>query len=76
MSIYRRRKTLNSLFSPQLDYSVTWQKLKDVFKVAGRIVNVEIQEDNEGRSKGCAVVQFEEPSEAISAICILQNVWV
>lgn len=66
----------DSLFSPQLDYSVTWQKLKDVFKVAGRIVNVEIQEDSEGRSKGCAVVQFEESSEAISAICILQNVWV
>lgn len=49
---------------------MTWQKLKDVFKVAGRIVNVEIQTDGEGRSRGCAVVQFEEPTEAITAICI------
>lgn len=72
--LYLHARKYLSLFSPQLDYSVTWQKLKDVFKVAGRIVNVEIQEDSEGRSKGCAVVQFEEPTEAISAICILLNV--
>ena len=60
---------------PQLDYSVTWQKLKDVFKVAGRIVNVEIQTDGEGRSRGCAVVQFEEPTELTSQLlcCYPQN---
>lgn len=52
----------------QLDYSVTWQKLKDIFKVAGRIVNVEVIKDRDGKSKGYGEVQFEEPSEAYKAI--------
>ena len=54
--------------SVQLDYGVTWQKLKDVFKVAGRIVNADILTDREGKSKGLGEVQFEDPNEAISAI--------
>ena len=52
----------------QLDYGITWQKLKDVFKVAGRIVNADILTDREGKSKGLGEVQFEDPTEAISAI--------
>ena len=52
----------------QLDYAITWQKLKDVFKVAGRIVNADILTDRDGKSKGLGEVQFEDPSDAIGAI--------
>lgn len=52
----------------QLDYGITWQKLKDIFKVAGRIVNADILTDREGRSKGLGEVQFEDSGEAIGAI--------
>lgn len=55
-------------FYLQLDYSVSWQKLKDIFKVIGRVVNVDILTDREGKSKGLGEVQFEESGDAISAI--------
>ena len=49
---------------------MTWQKLKDVLDVAGRILNVDLAKDKDGKSKGYASVQFSEPSEAIKAIGI------
>lgn len=52
----------------QLDYSVTWQKLKDVFKVAGKVISVDLAKDRDGKSKGYASVQFSDPAEAINAI--------
>lgn len=55
----------------QLDYSVTWQKVKDVFKVAGKVISVDLAKDRDGKSKGHALVQFSEPAEAINAIGML-----
>ena len=52
---------------------MTWQKLKDVLEVAGRILNVDLAKDKDGKSKGCASVQFSEPNEAIRAIGIHFN---
>ncbi len=43
---------------------MTWQKLKDIFKVVGRVVDVEVLE---GR-KGAAVVQYSTSDDAIKAI--------
>ena len=39
-----------------------------MFKVAGKIVNVEVAKDRDNKSKGYGEVQFEEPSEAYNAI--------
>lgn len=55
----------------QLDYKVDEKKLKDVFKLAGRVVNCEINLDKEGKSRGFGVVEYEHPVEAVQAICIL-----
>lgn len=52
----------------QLDYDVTWQKLKDIFKVAGRVLNADILTDHHGKSKGLGEVQFEDANDAINAI--------
>lgn len=60
--------TCLSLCVLQLDYNVTWQKLKDIFKVVGRVVNADILMDHSGKSKGLGEVQFEDPNDAISAI--------
>ena len=49
--------------------------MKDVFKVAGRVINVEILTDRDNRSKGVATVQFEDPSMALNAICILSRAY-
>lgn len=52
----------------QLDYEVTWQKLKDIFKVVGRVMNADILMDHQGKSKGLGEVQFDNSEDAISAI--------
>ena len=57
----------------QLDYKVTAKKIKDIFKMAGAIVNAELKEDKEGKSRGMAIVQFEHAIEAVQAICILTH---
>jgi len=52
----------------QLDYTVTWQKLKDIFKVVGMVVNADIMMDSSGKSKGYGEVQFDNPNDALNAI--------
>ena len=52
----------------QLDDRVDWQKLKDVFKVVGPVLNIEFYRDNDGKA---AIVQFDNPDTAVSAKCIL-----
>lgn len=61
----------NFLFLFQLDYKVTWKKLKDVFKLAGNVLRAEIKQDKDGKSRGMGIVTFEHPMEAVQAICIL-----
>ena len=36
--------------------------------MAGRILNVDILTDRDGKSKGLGEVQFEDPNDAIGAI--------
>ena len=50
---------------------MTAKKIRDIFKMAGNIINAELKEDKEGKSRGMAIVQFEHPIEAVQAICIL-----
>lgn len=52
----------------QLNYSTTWHFLKDRFKRAGPVRHVDIYTNSEGRSKGCAVVEFEDELGAQKAI--------
>jgi len=59
--------------SLQLDYKVTWKKLKDVFKLAGNVLRAEIKQDKEGKSRGIGTVTFEFPMEAVQAVCILNK---
>ena len=49
----------------QLDYKVTSKKLREVFKMAGTVVDVDLKEDQEGKSRGMAVVKYEHPVEAV-----------
>ncbi len=39
-----------------------------MFKVAGKVMNVDILTDHSGKSKGLGEVQFEEPGDSIGAI--------
>ncbi|CAH1797080.1 unnamed protein product [Owenia fusiformis] len=63
----------NKVFVSNLDYKVTWQKLKDCFKMAGNVQRAEIMEDKEGKSRGMGIVTFEFPMEAVQAISMFNG---
>lgn len=56
-----------------MDYKVDDKKLREVFKLAGRVMNAEINVDKEGKSRGFGVVEYEHPVEAVQAISMLHN---
>merc|ERR1719334_2528353 len=63
----------SSVFISNLDYDVSWQKLKDMFRRAGNCIRCDIAQDDDKRSKGFGTVQFETPFEALSAIALFNG---
>ncbi|GFN84117.1 myelin expression factor 2 [Plakobranchus ocellatus] len=63
----------NTVFVANLEYKVTWWKLKDVFKLAGNVIKAEIKEDKNGKSRGMGVVVFEHPMEAVQAVSMFNG---
>lgn len=63
----------STVFVANLDYKVTGWKLRDVFKLAGNVLNAEIKEDKERKSRGMGVVTFEHPMEAVQAVSMFHN---
>ncbi|CAN0479250.1 unnamed protein product [Ectocarpus sp. 12 AP-2014] len=51
-----------------LSWECQWQDLKDHMRAAGNVKFVDLFQEPGGRSKGCAVVEYETPQEAHSAI--------
>jgi RNA recognition motif-containing protein len=56
-----------------LPWECTWQDLKDHFASAGNVVYADVMSDETGRSKGCGIVEFERPDEALRAIGTMSN---
>lgn len=56
-----------------MDYKVDSKKLKQVFKLAGKVQNVELSLDKDGNSRGFAVVEYDHPVEAVQAISMLDR---
>ena len=63
----------NQIFVANLDYKVSDRKVKDIFKMAGNIISVELKEDSEGKSRGFGTVKFEHPIEAVQAISMFNG---
>ena len=61
------------LYVGNLSYESTWQSLKDHFKNSGNVTRADVQQDNDGRSKGYGFVEFTNPHEAASAYAQLNN---
>ncbi|KAL4227220.1 Myelin expression factor 2 [Mactra antiquata] len=62
-----------TVFVSNLDYKVSWKKLKDVFRLAGNVTRAEIKLDKNGKSRGFGTVSFEAPVEAVQAISMFNN---
>lgn len=63
----------NKLFIANLDYKVTKGDLKRLFKLCGRVLDVELYVDKDGNSKGNATVELDHPIEAVQAISMLNR---
>lgn len=56
-----------------MDYKVDAKKLKEVFKLAGRIHGLDLSLDKEGNSRGFAVIEYDHPVEAVQAISMFDR---
>lgn len=63
----------DTVFVANLDYKVTYSKLKEVFELAGRVRKVDILLDKENKSRGMATVSYEDASHAAQAISMLND---
>lgn len=56
-----------------MDYKVDSKKLKQVFKLAGKIYSLDLSIDKDGNSRGFAVIEYEHPVEAVQAISMFDR---
>merc|ERR1711991_364423 len=63
----------NRLYVGNLDYSTSWQDLKDHFKPCGTVVFSDVFRDERGRSKGCGIIEYETRAEALQALRSLNH---
>lgn len=63
----------NRIFVANLDYKVTDKKLQDIFKMAGKVLNIELKTDKDGKSKGHGIIEFDHPVEAVQAISMFNG---
>lgn len=57
----------------QLDYKVDEKKLREIFKLAGKVIDIELYHDKEGKSRGCAVIDYDHPVESVQAISMFND---
>nr|XP_055030123.1 myelin expression factor 2 [Misgurnus anguillicaudatus] len=62
-----------TVFVANLDFKVSWKKLKEVFSMAGTVRRADVKEDKDGKSRGMGTVTFEQPLEAVQAISMFNN---
>lgn len=56
-----------------LSWDVSWQDLKDHMRGSGDVIRADVMSDNDGRSKGCGLVEYATEREALAAVQTLHN---
>lgn len=62
-----------SVYVGNLSYDTKWQSVKDHMRRAGNVDQANMLEGPDGRSKGCAIVVYQHPKDALRAIKTLQD---
>ena len=57
-----------NVYVGNLTWTVSWQDLKDHFKTIGPVLNADVMQEPDGRSKGCGLVTFQNARDADRAI--------
>jgi RNA recognition motif-containing protein len=63
----------SNVFVANLDFKVTESKLREVFNLAGNVLNVSFFRDRDGRNRGIALVEYATGLEALNAITMFDN---
>merc|ERR1740124_469606 len=63
----------SSVYVGNLSYETSWQDLKDHMRKAGNVDQANVLQQEDGRSKGCGIVVFQNQRDAARAIRELQN---
>jgi len=63
----------NRIFVSNLDYRVNDDKLREIFRYAGKVIVCKISYDKEGKSKGFGKIVFDHPVEAVQAISMFNE---
>lgn len=61
-------------FVSNLAWRTSWQDLKDKFRDCGNVVYTNVMRDENGRSKGWGIVEFETSDEAVNAMNTMNGV--
>ncbi|KAI1715913.1 RNA recognition motif domain-containing protein [Ditylenchus destructor] len=62
------------VYLSNLPYEMTWMELKDIIREkAGEVTFVETLEDRDGKSKGCAVVEFKALDSAVKCVDVMHR---
>jgi len=62
-----------SVYVGNLAYETSWQDLKDHMRQAGNVDQANVLQQEDGRSKGCGIVLYQNSRDAARAIRELQN---
>jgi len=66
----------NRVYVGNLPWQVSWQDLKDHFRRVGEPVHASVFLDEDGRSKGCGIVEFATREEALKSIDELNDSYI
>lgn len=67
------RSSGSSVYVGNLAYETSWQDLKDHMRQAGNVDQANVLSSDDGRSKGCGIVTYQNARDAARAIRELQN---
>lgn len=59
-----------------LEFSVTWQEVKDHFRQVGDVIHAKLMERGDGSSKGCGIVEYSNAKDAARAIEQLHDTYL
>jgi RNA recognition motif-containing protein len=63
----------NRIFVASLDYKVDEYKIREVFSLAGTVLNVSLFKDRDGKSRGMSVIEYTTPTQALNAVLMFNN---
>ncbi|XP_063627155.1 heterogeneous nuclear ribonucleoprotein M [Cydia splendana] len=64
---------VKKVFVANLDYKADRAKIKEIFKMAGKVRNIDLAVDKDGNSRGFAVIEYDHPVEAVQAISMFDK---